>query len=68
MISNCLISALLAWASCPARTSIKFMRNSKRRWHCYWVRDGVRYEFYAKGRSSKGYLRNLIYRGVVREF
>lgn len=68
MIGNCLVCALIAWARHPREVSIHFMRNSKRRWHCYWMRDGVRYEFYAKGRSSKSYLRNLIYFGVVRKF
>lgn len=68
MIGNCLLCALVAWASKPRATRIHAMRNRRRRWHFYWTRDGKRYEFHAPGRSAKSYLRNAIYRGQVRKF
>jgi hypothetical protein len=68
MPGNCLICAIWEWLKYPTTTSIKLMRNRRRRWHVYWVRDGKRFEFYAPGRSSKSYLGNLLYVGTRREF
>lgn len=64
---NCVIAALLAWVAAPRRTRIRLVRNRHGRWHVCWERDGRRYEFYAPGRSSLGYLRNGLYWGQIRE-
>ena len=68
MLGNCLVCAIAAWIVAPRTTRIRALRNKRRRWHFYWVRDGKRYEFHAPGRSTKGYLRNTLYLGQVREF
>ncbi|WP_059440929.1 MULTISPECIES: hypothetical protein [Comamonas] len=65
--SNCIVSALVAWLLNPVGTQIRFIRTSTRRWHCIWVRDGHRYEFYAPGRSKLPYWRNLVYLGRIRQ-
>jgi hypothetical protein len=65
--SNCLIAALAAFISSPAKTRIRFSRNVSGRWHCTWTKNGCEYEFYAKGRSQKSYLQNIVYIGRVRK-
>ncbi|WKL16593.1 hypothetical protein QYQ99_03285 [Comamonas testosteroni] len=65
--SNCIVSALVAWLLSPAHTRIRFIRTSTRRWHCIWVQNGQRYEFYAPGRSKLPYWRNLVYLGCIRQ-
>lgn len=67
MIGNCILSALVAKARNPRKVKIDFIRNRARRWHCTWLVDGKRFEFYAQGRSRLPYWRNLLYSGVVRE-
>lgn len=64
---NCIVCAVVAWLRHPRSTSIKFVRNKGRRWHCIWVRDGKRFEFYAAGRSRMPYWRNALYLGRARE-
>jgi hypothetical protein len=65
---NCVVYALAQKLRHPFRVKLKRMRNRKGRWHWYWQKDGVNYEYYAKGRSQYGYLRNLCYSGKVRQF
>lgn len=65
--SNCLLAALAAWARHPRTTAMRLIRNRAGRWHVVWERDGLRFEFYAPGRSRMTYLQNLLYRGRVRE-
>ena len=64
---NCLCVALVAWIAAPLRTRIRLVRNRAGRWHVAWERDGRRFEFYARGRSRLGYLRNLLYVGQIKE-
>lgn len=65
-LSNCLVAALVVKARDWSGVEIRFVRNRSRRWHCIWIKAGERYEFYAKGRSTMPYWRNLLYRGEVR--
>lgn len=64
--SNCVIFALFEKAKNPA-VRIGFIRNRHGRLHCIWTLNGKRYEFYAKGRSSLPYWKNIIYRGYKKE-
>jgi hypothetical protein len=59
---NCFLVALLCGGS-----NVRLMRNRRGRVHFYWVRsDGQAYEFYKKGASQRGYLRNALYVGEIR--
>lgn len=63
---NCVLAAVGAWIMRPTQVRILFVRNRSRRLHCIWKMGGVRYEFYAPGRSRLPYWRNIVYMGTVR--
>lgn len=59
---NCLIVALVCGG-----LRIRVMRNRRGRLHFYWVdRNGSAWEFYTKGASAHGYLRNALRIGEIR--
>lgn len=65
-VGNCLIAALIAKAKHPRRVRLAVARNRSGRWHVAWTDAGVRYEFYAKGRSTMPYWQNLLYIGEIK--
>lgn len=61
---NCLVVALV---HCAAGGSLRSMRNRTGRMHFYWVDGrGLAHEFYTKGASRRGYLRNALTLGEVK--
>lgn len=63
---NCVVVSLAAWLRHPRTTTIHVVRNRAGRWHMFWQRAGVKYEFYTPGASRCGYLRNSLRIGLIR--
>lgn len=66
-LSNCLVAAVAAGVRSRGACRLVLRRNRCGRWHVMWRHGGRLFEFYAKGRASKPYWRNVVYRGTVRE-
>lgn len=64
--SSCIIEAVKQKILRPRLVRIKITRNATNRIHFYWVENGLKYEFYAKGRSKLPYWKNLLYKGCIK--
>jgi len=61
---NCLIVSVIAVAVGGGR--MRYVRNAAGRIHFYWVdRNGWAFEFYTRGASRHGYLRNSLRMGTI---